>query len=204
MRHAEHFLACAERAEPELSGPQQAAWFETLETEHDNFRAALVWGLAHRPELALRLAAALWRFWHVRAYITEGRRWLEDALAAAPAGDPRARAKALSGASVIAQMQGRVPEARAFSEGSVALFRELGDMTETAFALNRLGNVEFRAENMERAAAHYEEALVLARDAGNEVAVSRMIGNLGAVALNLGDYPRASALCSESFEMTVE
>ena len=100
-----------------------------------------------------------------------------------------------------AQMQARVPEARAFSEGSVALFRELGDMTETAFALNRLGNVEFRAENMERAASHYEEALQLARDAGDEVAASRMTGNLGAVALNLGDYSRAAALCSESFEI---
>ena len=37
-RHAAFFLALAEEAEPELSGPQQGLW---VEREHDNLRAAL-------------------------------------------------------------------------------------------------------------------------------------------------------------------
>ena len=43
--HAEYFLALAEEAEPELSGPDEASWFRRLEAEHDNVRAALSWAL---------------------------------------------------------------------------------------------------------------------------------------------------------------
>src|SRR5262249_50277201 len=48
---------------------------------------------------ALRLAGALWEFWHARGYWDEGRQWLERALAAAPDTGPSVeRARALAGA----------------------------------------------------------------------------------------------------------
>jgi tetratricopeptide (TPR) repeat protein len=91
--------------------------------------------------------------------------------------------------------------ARSLAERSVELCREAGDARETAYALNRLGNVAFLDGDIARAAPLYEEALELAREARDEIAVSRMIGNLGATALSLGDYERAIALCRESFEI---
>src|SRR5919202_670094 len=41
-RHAQHFLALAEKAEPNLRGYSRA-WLDRLEREHDNLRAALDW-----------------------------------------------------------------------------------------------------------------------------------------------------------------
>ena len=51
-----------------------------LEAEHNNLRAALSWALEHEPLTALRLGSAIWRFWYARGYLTEGSRWLEEAL----------------------------------------------------------------------------------------------------------------------------
>jgi non-specific serine/threonine protein kinase len=102
--HAHSYLAVAERATPELRGPDQRAWVLELERAQDNLRAALRWLLeidepAER-EAGLRLAAALGDFWRRRGYLAEGVRWLEEALARAPCGagaaeaDPAARTRA--------------------------------------------------------------------------------------------------------------
>src|SRR3989442_13633652 len=92
--HADYYLALAEDAEPELGGPQQAAWLERLEEEHDNLRAAMRWSLeqtggdegGQRQEMALRLGAALRRFWVVRGALSEGPSVLEEAPTAGRGG----------------------------------------------------------------------------------------------------------------------
>src|SRR5262249_27144723 len=45
-RHAEHYTALVQEAEPELHRAEQAAWLSRLEQEHDNLPAALTWSLA--------------------------------------------------------------------------------------------------------------------------------------------------------------
>jgi hypothetical protein len=88
QRHAGYFLALAEEATPQLYGPQQGAWLNRLEREHENVRQALRWlrGRGERGDVGavaqgLRFGAALWRFWCLRGYLAEGREWVAVFLA---------------------------------------------------------------------------------------------------------------------------
>jgi predicted ATPase len=110
--HAQYFLTLAEEADPELKGPDQLEWLERLEAEHDNVRAALSWASERKDvEVALRLGGALWWFWLVRGYHSEGRGWLEEALAMEGRGSPEVRAMALVGVGALALDQGDLDRA---------------------------------------------------------------------------------------------
>ena len=101
-QHANYFLAFAEQAEPKLHGPELLAWLNRLELEHDNLRAAFEWSQSTGGEamLGLRLAGALWWFWDIRGYRTEGRVWL-------------ARARALNRLAFLTQRQDDYAASRA-------------------------------------------------------------------------------------------
>jgi hypothetical protein len=96
--HAGYYLALAEEAEPNLATAEQMRWLDRLEREHNNLRAALRFSLQSEDvKSTLRLGGALWRFWYVRGHLSEGRRWLEQALALG-GGEPSLRARVLGGA----------------------------------------------------------------------------------------------------------
>jgi predicted ATPase/class 3 adenylate cyclase len=135
--HAQYFLTLAEQAFPELRGPDQLEWLERLEAEHDNMRAALSWALEHKQvELALRLGSALWWFWWMRGHNSEGRRWLEQALAMDGRGSPEVRAIALAGAGALASEQGDLDRAKEACEGGFELLaNEAREASETKLNL---------------------------------------------------------------------
>jgi len=131
--HAAHALRFAERAASYLHGPEQAAWFDRLDDEVANLRVALTWLLeSGEGQDARRLAWALHWFWHVRGYLTEGRDWLDRAIAArgsgggmddAPSDVEEARTRYAAG--LLAGVQGDLVAARAHLERSAELWRGL-------------------------------------------------------------------------------
>jgi len=140
--HAQYFLTLAEEAYPELKGSHQLEWLERLEAEHDNMRAALSWALERKEaEVSLRLGGALWWFWSVRGYYSEGRRWLEEALAIDGHVSPEVRAMALAGAGALASEQGDLDRAQeAYEEGLELLANEGKEAREgKLFLLGLLG-----------------------------------------------------------------
>ncbi len=196
-KHLEFFLGLAERAEEELQGTQQREWLERLEKEQDNFRAALSYGLEREPEKALKLAAALWRFWDIHSNFTEGRSWLERALEKGMSAPAPVRAKALNRAGVMAWRQGDHAAAQALLEESLTLFRELGDQRGIANVLNYSGNIAWAQGDLERAKALHEESLAIRRALGDQGGIASSLGNLGNIAWAQGDYERAKVLYEE-------
>jgi predicted ATPase/class 3 adenylate cyclase len=204
-RHRAWYLALAEGAEPELWGTAQSQWLTRLEAEHDNLRAALEWSLeTGAPETSLCLAGALWKFWEVRGYLSEGRRWLERALAASGAPSPAARAMACAGAGVLARHQGEYDRARALLDEGLALCRAHDDRRGIAAALNNLGVVARRQGDFDRASALLKESLAIRRELGDDHGIASSLNNLGVLARHQGQYGSAIALLEECLALRRE
>ena len=201
-RHAALFLAVAEAAAPELTGPDQVIWLDRLEIDHDNLRRAL--STFHEVDDAvsqLRLAGALWRFWWHRGFLSEGRSWLERALVdGAGAGIP-IRATALDGAGALAEAQGDLGMAIVHHEAALALWREIGDRRGVARSLTDLGIVADKMGDPERATQLYEDALVLAREENDLPRMAACLANLGFVSLDQGHHERAATCFKESLAL---
>ncbi len=168
-RHAEYYLGLVEEAEPHLKGEQQTSWLEKLEQELENLRTALDWLIAHNEvELALRVCGALWRFWRLYGYWSEGRRWLEAALGLPYTGKPTvARAWALCVAGDLAFYQDDNVAARDYLEESVKLCRILGSDRELVVALGNLGVLLHGPDTHSVAHILLEESEKLCRSLGN-------------------------------------
>jgi tetratricopeptide (TPR) repeat protein len=128
QRHLDFFLAVAERAEPELQARDQVAWFDRLDAELDNLRAALAWAAqASKPAAGLRLASALHHYWDVLGYWNEGYHQLKRVLAVEAAPQPSAaRALALAWAAHLATAIGDFENGAELCRASLALSRGLG------------------------------------------------------------------------------
>ena len=57
--HFRHFAAFAEQAAPQLTQPDQIAWFDRLDADAANLHAAVAYGVRHDPDAALRLVVGL-------------------------------------------------------------------------------------------------------------------------------------------------
>lgn len=203
-QHAAHYLALAEQAAPELTGPHQAIWLMRLGRAYNNLRAALSWMREqHQTELGLRLAGALVRLWTTRGYIGEGRKWLESLLAqtVAVAAPAAVRAKAVYAAGLLANTAGDHTQAALLLEESIALFQEAEDRLGAVRALNTLGGVAYDLGDLHGAVALFEQTLAQSRAAGNLGEVARALANLGEAYYHLGDLEGATACHEEALAL---
>ncbi len=198
VRHREWCLRLAESAEPELQGPDQKPWMRRLALEHDNMRDALAFSLEAPGDAALRLAAALWWFWHARGYLNEGRAWLTRALAAAADAPPSTRARGLYAAGFLAWRLGAYDQAVALGEESLAVARAGGDRLRMASAISLLEQIARARGDSAGAAALAEDNLALFRDLDDSWGIATTLIMVGNAAQDAGDHVRARAALEES------
>ncbi len=215
-RHASFFLTLAEQGEQNLVGSDQKLWLQRLGTEHENMRVILSWTLEKDPETALRLAGALGRFWYLRGYMGEGRKWLAREYATAQGffeealtiyrnlGDNHGIAAVLTLLGNMARPQGNSVAARPLYAESLAICRQLGDKQGIAASLNGLGNVAVQEGDFAAARPLYEESLAISREFGDKHRIAAALNNLGAVAERQGDYAVGAALQKESLAIAWE
>jgi DNA-binding CsgD family transcriptional regulator/tetratricopeptide (TPR) repeat protein len=205
--HARYFLALAEEAEPELLGPQEAQWYDRLEEEHDNIRPALSYSLeGAEPELGLRLAGAIWWFWHRHGHLSEGLRWLQEGLARGGEASAIARAKALAGIGMLAYGQGDLTRMRESATEELRLSAEASlGINHRAHFLRVLGDASWLEGNHERATKLAEESLALSREANEMGGMANTLITLGTASLwGSGDLEQARAFFEEGVAISRE
>lgn len=94
-RHAHHFLDLVTDLEAGYEQGAEIALVRRLGDDDENVRAALRWFLTNdRPDLAVRMGRALWRYWWVRSFFREGIAEMEAALEPGDALEDGERAEA--------------------------------------------------------------------------------------------------------------
>jgi predicted ATPase len=196
-RHADHFLALADEAEPHFRR-EDDTWLDRLEAEHDNIRAALDhFEATGEHELRLRLCASFWWVWSLRGPQREGLRRLERALG----GDPRptiARANALTGAFDLAGDAGDQVASRAWGEEALALYRALGDDWGVAYVQMGLGLIFAFEDRFAEAKPLFEESVRGFRELGDEHWEMQTSRRLAWAYESLGDLRRARQIQEEN------
>jgi predicted ATPase/DNA-binding CsgD family transcriptional regulator len=199
-RHLDYFLVLAEAADPRLSGPEQMAWVNRLEAEHENLRAALAWSQRESSgiEPGLQLAAELSQFWQMRGYISEGHRWLKTMLSRGSQAPAQLRARALSAAGFLTFHLGDFEQATAYWDQALALYQDLADPINIAWHLMFHANLAQQERNYPRAERLAGQSLALQREAEHPWGISSALFCLADTVYLQGDVARASALQEEA------
>jgi len=216
-RHLDYFLGLTGEGGFAMSSLSHLASLEALglavlNGEDDNLGAALAWGLARNPDLALRLAGALGGYWMVRGHLTEGRRWLKECLAriaatAAPGPEGQrarqvAQAVALAEAGTLSTVQGDVRAGRPLLEESISLWRQLGDRRRLAMSLTILGLTAFFLDDIPVARVVLDEGIALGRAENNRSDLALALTFMGAVVYrDAGDYPAVRVYFEEAIRL---
>jgi predicted ATPase/DNA-binding CsgD family transcriptional regulator len=204
-RHATFFSGLAAEAAPRLIGRDAVDWFDRLEREHDNLRAALRWSLfSVQIGEGLALVGDLRDFWFTRGFITEGLEQATAVLDAAGAEAPTPeRARALATRSWLALWHGDYPQVFADGEEALAICSSSGERRVEPFVRNTLAIAwENVSPNADGARTMQTEALAVAREIGDAQTMARSLANLANLAGEQGDAEQATSLFDESMAIS--
>ena len=197
-RHCGHYTAMAARLDPPADGDPRRR-MGRLETDIDNLRAAFQWSLElSDSETALRLASSLQPLWLGRCRMLEGLAWFDAALAGQPAGAepvaPEVRVRALADA-VVLDAYTATPRRLGEAKEAVAWARQLGDPALLGRALFAAGCAAGHLGVDGR--PYLEEAIMLARQAGDTRTLAGSLARQAFVAAGCGDPVAARSAAEE-------
>jgi tetratricopeptide (TPR) repeat protein len=197
--HAAYMLVMAEEETLEMSAIDREAWLRGCDVEHDNFRAALQRLVAAGDaEWALRLGAALFRFWEQRDHLTEGRESLIRVLAMRGAEAPtRQRARALYGAGVLSDLQSDIDAAERLGREAVAIYRQFDDTQGVASAMTVMAYQAQRHGRYAEATELFGESASLWERLGDVTAVDLATCNMATAAKAGGNFDYARRLLEQ-------
>jgi predicted ATPase/DNA-binding CsgD family transcriptional regulator len=200
-RHAEHYLARAESAEPHLTGRLQDQWLARLAADYANLRTALAWARDEpAAELCARLAVALTTYWLERSQWSECRLWLDAAAKAGPL--PAALRAAVNNRRCYLELwagdAGLIP---GLCAESLTLLAGLDEHGEEGRAHGYMGLVAAYGSGPDAARPHMERAFELIRSAGDDWALAMGLAFYADALLFRADPSEPRRMLDEAIEI---
>jgi len=205
-QHADFFVSLAEAEGRELGGPGQTAAADRLGAHYDDITAGLRWMAANTdPDRALDVAASLWRSWHLRSHLDEGRRFVQElADIAGPRADARSRARTHLCLGNLTYWQTRYDQALDWYSQAAAHFRELDDAAGLAEATYDQGFALHLVGRTGEGQARLKEARERYRSLDDAVGEANAVAGLAFGLCNLGRLDEAAELAQTSLSVLRE
>jgi predicted ATPase/DNA-binding CsgD family transcriptional regulator len=212
QRHLEWFARLAEQAEEPLWTADRQAWLDRLKAETNNLRAALEWSelasadpqhAAAAVPAGLRLGGALWHFWDMQGYASEGQTHVL-ALLDTGRGDPATRAKAMHAAAYLTYARGDAAGGSRLAAQAIAHGRDVLDPFLRASTLVGLALGKLLAGDAAEATALCSDGLAHCRADGDRRGMYYSLYGLAEIARVQGDLTRAIQLMEEAHRLTLE
>ena len=193
--HAEYFLAMLRNAERALQSSMQPAWLARLELENDNLRAIMRRALRRGdPGVVGRVGSAMWLYWFTAGGTSEGRAWMEDALASASDMSHHDRARVLAIGGLMSFAQGAQERSQTMLREAAELFEILGDRHGLSMTLVPLSFSFEVVPDLELLTAQLDASIVLMRETGFAFGLNLALSARGRLAFLQHDYDHARAV----------
>jgi predicted ATPase len=192
-RHARAFADLAQQISPDLIGTALTDAAGRLDDVAGDLGAALAFAAGEDPHTALRIAAALPRWWRFRGRDMSGRQWLRRLLddPRTSDADPATRAWAKIGLAQLALEHGAGAEEIESATAAAADFERLGSVTGQLAAHTQLASLWMSTAGYGEARRHGEAALALARVSNRARDMAVAENNLTWHEIREGDLPAA-------------
>lgn len=198
QRHVEHFCMLAEAWDAAWETSDAGDWIAPYSAELENFRAALSWSLSLSgdPELGCRLAAATGRFWFEAGHLSEGCRWIAEAIERAPADLPVLTLVMLHRG--LADLSMAAGSAASAARKAVELATQLADPATLGVCQRMLGAALYRLGRYDEAETAELQAFELLRDTGHSRTYAKCLSDLCILRGGAGDYAAARRYNNEA------
>jgi predicted ATPase/class 3 adenylate cyclase len=215
-RHLTYYLEMTEAVRPELlKRGRELELINRLNTEYDNIRTAVEWGVSNDPFAVMRMIYSLTQFFVVTTFASEGHRWGVDALKQADLlAENRLpmtkehiapKARLLASMSMMSFSMGDLKKSGAEAEEAIPLLRSVGEKWFLALVLVFLTAASLQTGNVDAAVASSDEALKLAEELEDQYIWGIVLGAVSNVeAFAKRDFAMASITREKAENMMKE